>query len=161
MEEGHCGRPTVTSGVGSWSCEPLADTGFVERVRAFRYDVVSGFFQTCVGGRKRGLVRVRVALQGWWPHEPSVALGHAALPCRTLWNHVNFGRVLRHRRKVMLLRYAPRCAASFPRRASRQGYYFTGDGCRRDSDGFYWITGRVDDVLNVSGHRIGTAEVGG
>ena len=38
-------------------------------------------------------------------------------------------------------------------------YYFTGDGCRRDHDGFYWITGRVDDVLNVSGHRIGTAEV--
>ncbi|CAN0468853.1 unnamed protein product, partial [Scytosiphon promiscuus] len=40
-----------------------------------------------------------------------------------------------------------------------KGYYFTGDGCHRDSDGFYWITGRVDDVLNVSGHRIGTAEV--
>ena len=39
------------------------------------------------------------------------------------------------------------------------GYYFTGDGCRRDEDGYYWITGRVDDVLNVSGHRIGTAEV--
>jgi len=39
------------------------------------------------------------------------------------------------------------------------GYYFTGDGCRRDSDGYYWITGRVDDVINVSGHRIGTAEV--
>ena len=40
-----------------------------------------------------------------------------------------------------------------------KGYYFTGDGCRRDDDGYYWITGRVDDVLNVSGHRIGTAEV--
>jgi len=39
------------------------------------------------------------------------------------------------------------------------GYYFAGDGCRRDEDGFIWITGRVDDVLNVSGHRIGTAEV--
>ncbi|MEM9974516.1 MAG: acetate--CoA ligase [Pseudomonadota bacterium] len=39
------------------------------------------------------------------------------------------------------------------------GYYFTGDGCRRDSDGDYWITGRVDDVINVSGHRMGTAEV--
>jgi acetyl-CoA synthetase len=39
------------------------------------------------------------------------------------------------------------------------GYYFTGDGCRRDADGYYWITGRVDDVLNVSGHRMGTAEV--
>jgi acetyl-CoA synthetase len=39
------------------------------------------------------------------------------------------------------------------------GYYFTGDGCRRDEDGYYWITGRVDDVLNVSGHRLGTAEV--
>lgn len=36
------------------------------------------------------------------------------------------------------------------------GYYFAGDGCRRDEDGFIWITGRVDDVLNVSGHRIGT-----
>ena len=43
--------------------------------------------------------------------------------------------------------------AAFP------GYYFTGDGCRRDEDGYYWITGRVDDVLNVSGHRMGTAEV--
>ena len=40
-----------------------------------------------------------------------------------------------------------------------EGYYFTGDGCRRDADGYYWITGRVDDVLNVSGHRMGTAEV--
>lgn len=39
------------------------------------------------------------------------------------------------------------------------GMYFTGDGCRRDGDGYYWITGRVDDVINVSGHRIGTAEV--
>ncbi|KAF1720640.1 acetate--CoA ligase [Pseudoxanthomonas japonensis] len=39
------------------------------------------------------------------------------------------------------------------------GTYFTGDGCRRDEDGYYWITGRVDDVINVSGHRIGTAEV--
>jgi acetyl-CoA synthetase len=39
------------------------------------------------------------------------------------------------------------------------GYYFTGDGCRRDADGYYWITGRVDDVINPSGHRIGTAEV--
>ncbi|MEO1884898.1 MAG: acetate--CoA ligase, partial [Methylococcales bacterium] len=39
------------------------------------------------------------------------------------------------------------------------GYYFTGDGARRDSDGYYWITGRVDDVINVSGHRMGTAEV--
>ncbi|MGH6786156.1 MAG: AMP-binding enzyme, partial [Novosphingobium sp.] len=39
------------------------------------------------------------------------------------------------------------------------GMYFTGDGCRRDEDGYYWITGRVDDVINVSGHRMGTAEV--
>ena len=38
-------------------------------------------------------------------------------------------------------------------------YYFTGDGCRRDEDGYYWITGRVDDVINVSGHRLGTAEI--
>ncbi|MBN2603832.1 MAG: acetate--CoA ligase [Candidatus Thermoplasmatota archaeon] len=41
------------------------------------------------------------------------------------------------------------------------GYFFTGDGCMRDEDGYYWITGRVDDVINVSGHRIGTAEVEG
>ena len=40
-----------------------------------------------------------------------------------------------------------------------KGYYFSGDGCRRDADGYYWITGRVDDVLNVSGHRMGTAEI--
>ncbi|UXR65009.1 acetate--CoA ligase [Bdellovibrio bacteriovorus] len=39
------------------------------------------------------------------------------------------------------------------------GYYFSGDGCRRDEDGYYWITGRVDDVINVSGHRLGTAEI--
>ena len=39
------------------------------------------------------------------------------------------------------------------------GFYFTGDGCKRDEDGYYWITGRVDDVINVSGHRMGTAEV--
>jgi len=43
--------------------------------------------------------------------------------------------------------------------AQYPGYYFTGDGCRRDEDGYYWITGRVDDVINVSGHRMGTAEV--
>jgi acetyl-CoA synthetase len=40
-----------------------------------------------------------------------------------------------------------------------KGFYFTGDGCRRDEDGYYWITGRIDDVLNVAGHRLGTAEV--
>ena len=43
--------------------------------------------------------------------------------------------------------------------ATYKGKYFTGDGCKRDEDGYYWITGRVDDVLNVSGHRLGTAEV--
>jgi acetyl-CoA synthetase len=43
--------------------------------------------------------------------------------------------------------------------ATYPGLYFTGDGCRRDEDGYYWITGRVDDVLNVSGHRLGTAEI--
>jgi len=43
--------------------------------------------------------------------------------------------------------------------ADYEGKYFTGDGCRRDADGYYWITGRVDDVINVSGHRMGTAEV--
>ncbi|HVJ71875.1 MAG TPA: acetate--CoA ligase, partial [Sphingomicrobium sp.] len=43
--------------------------------------------------------------------------------------------------------------ATFP------GYYFTGDGCRRDEDGYYWITGRIDDVINVSGHRMGSAEI--
>ena len=43
--------------------------------------------------------------------------------------------------------------------ADYKNYYFSGDGCRRDADGYYWITGRVDDVLNVSGHRMGTAEV--
>lgn len=40
-----------------------------------------------------------------------------------------------------------------------EGMYFTGDGARRDADGYYWITGRVDDVLNISGHRMGTAEI--
>ncbi len=43
--------------------------------------------------------------------------------------------------------------------ATYKGFYFTGDGARRDADGYYWITGRVDDVMNVSGHRLGTAEV--
>jgi len=43
--------------------------------------------------------------------------------------------------------------------ADYKGYYFAGDGCRRDADGYFWITGRVDDVINVSGHRMGTAEV--
>lgn len=43
--------------------------------------------------------------------------------------------------------------------SSYKGYYFTGDGCRRDADGYYWITGRVDDVINVAGHRLGTAEI--
>ncbi len=43
--------------------------------------------------------------------------------------------------------------------SSFKGYYLTGDGCTRDSDGYYWITGRVDDVINISGHRLGTAEV--
>ncbi|MBI5058812.1 acetate--CoA ligase [candidate division KSB1 bacterium] len=43
--------------------------------------------------------------------------------------------------------------------AHYKGHYFTGDGCRRDEDGYYWITGRVDDVINVAGHRLGTAEI--
>ena len=43
--------------------------------------------------------------------------------------------------------------------SSFKGKYFTGDRCKRDDDGYYWITGRVDDVINVSGHRLGTAEV--
>ena len=43
--------------------------------------------------------------------------------------------------------------------ATYKGFYFTGDGARRDADGYYWITGRVDDVMNISGHRLGTAEV--
>ena len=43
--------------------------------------------------------------------------------------------------------------------AACDGYYFSGDGCRRDEDGYYWITGRVDDVINVAGHRLGTAEI--
>ena len=51
----------------------------------------------------------------------------------------------------------PRCIDTYFR--TYPGTYFTGDGCRRDADGYYWITGRVDDVINVSGHRIGTAEV--
>jgi acetyl-CoA synthetase len=50
-------------------------------------------------------------------------------------------------------RFAETYFSTFP------GKYFTGDGCRRDADGYYWITGRVDDVINVSGHRLGTAEV--
>jgi acetyl-CoA synthetase len=50
-------------------------------------------------------------------------------------------------------RFAETYFAAYP------GMYFTGDGCRRDKDGYYWITGRVDDVINVSGHRMGTAEV--
>jgi acetyl-CoA synthetase len=50
-----------------------------------------------------------------------------------------------------------RCVDTYYR--AYPGYYFTGDGARRDADGYYWITGRVDDVLNVSGHRLGTAEI--
>ncbi len=50
-------------------------------------------------------------------------------------------------------RFAETYFSTFP------GRYFTGDGCRRDKDGYYWITGRVDDVINISGHRMGTAEV--
>ena len=50
-------------------------------------------------------------------------------------------------------------ASSTPISPPIKGNYFTGDGCRRDEDGYYWITGRVDDVINVSGHRMGTAEV--
>ena len=49
--------------------------------------------------------------------------------------------------------------SSRPISALFRAYYFTGDGCRRDEDGYYWITGRIDDVINVSGHRMGTAEV--
>ena len=50
-------------------------------------------------------------------------------------------------------------ASSRPISPPIPGVYFTGDGCRRDEDGYYWITGRIDDVINVSGHRMGTAEV--
>ena len=50
-------------------------------------------------------------------------------------------------------------ASSTPISPAYPWEYFTGDGCRRDADGYYWITGRVDDVINVAGHRMGTAEV--
>ena len=53
-------------------------------------------------------------------------------------------------------RYKTVYFSEFPK---KPGYYFTGDGARRDKDGYYWVVGRIDDVLNVSGHRIGTAEV--
>ena len=55
--------------------------------------------------------------------------------------------------------FATTSASSRPTSRPIKGNYFTGDGCRRDEDGYYWITGRVDDVINVSGHRMGTAEV--
>ena len=51
------------------------------------------------------------------------------------------------------------CALPCPQSFVAAHHYFTGDGARRDEDGYYWITGRVDDVLNVSGHRLGTAEI--
>ena len=55
--------------------------------------------------------------------------------------------------------YGDHSASSTPISRTYPGKYFTGDGCRRDEDGYYWITGRVDDVINVSGHRLGTAEI--
>jgi acetyl-CoA synthetase len=56
-------------------------------------------------------------------------------------------------------RYKKTYWEEFPETAERRGYYFTGDGARKDEDGYIWIMGRVDDVVNVSGHRLGTAEV--
>ena len=68
-----------------------------------------------------------------------------------------------HRRSAGRARCGPSTATTIASSktyfADYKGYYFTGDGCRRDADGYYWITGRVDDVINVSGHRMGTAEV--
>ena len=68
-----------------------------------------------------------------------------------------------HPRQLARARCAPSGATTpaspRPISASTRATYFTGDGCRRDADGYYWITGRVDDVINVSGHRMGTAEV--
>jgi acyl-coenzyme A synthetase/AMP-(fatty) acid ligase len=51
------------------------------------------------------------------------------------------------------------CGQAVSKVLGAQGFYFTGDGCKRSADGLYTITGRVDDVINVSGHRVGTAEV--
>ena len=51
------------------------------------------------------------------------------------------------------------CGQAMSEGFNAQGYYFTGDGCKRSANGMYTITGRVDDVINVSGHRVGTAEV--
>ncbi|MCS6808701.1 MAG: acetate--CoA ligase [Bacteroidota bacterium] len=56
-------------------------------------------------------------------------------------------------------RYVQTYWSEFPETSDRRGYYFTGDGARKDNDGYIWIMGRVDDVVNVSGHRLGTAEV--
>ncbi len=56
-------------------------------------------------------------------------------------------------------RYKKTYWEDFPETAERRGYYFTGDGARKDNDGYIWIMGRVDDVVNISGHRLGTAEV--
>lgn len=56
-------------------------------------------------------------------------------------------------------RYRQTYWSDFPKTRGKEGWYFTGDGARRDADGYIWIMGRVDDVVNVSGHRLGTAEV--
>ncbi|MDU0354951.1 AMP-binding protein [Paraglaciecola aquimarina] len=74
-----------------------------------------------------------------WPKETWLLATHGLSQARSVWGD--------HQRFIQTYF------------SSYDGYYFTGDGAKRDEDGYFWITGRVDDVLNVSGHRLGTAEI--
>ncbi len=141
---------------------PEAWRWYHEVVGEGRCPVVDTWWQTETGGI------LISALPGAIPQKP----GSATLPFFGIQPEVldNSGKVLEGDAQGLLVmkdswpgqmrtvygdheRFVQTYFSQFP------GKYYTGDGCRRDADGYYWITGRVDDVLNVSGHRIGTAEV--
>ena len=141
---------------------PEAWRWYHEVVGEGRCPVVDTWWQTETGG-----IMIS-ALPGAIPQKP----GSATLPFFGIQPEVldNSGKVLEGDAQGLLVmkdswpgqmrtvygdheRFVQTYFSQFP------GKYYTGDGCRRDADGYYWITGRVDDVLNVSGHRIGTAEV--
>ena len=130
-----------------------------------RCAVVDTWWQTETGGI------LITALPGATPCKPGSATFPLLRACGRCWSTTrasSSSKVQRRLRQPLPRRQLAGPGAHDPERpralpvqtyfAMYPGLYFTGDGCRRDEDGYYWITGRVDDVINVAGHRLGTAE---
>ncbi|MBB5211325.1 acetate--CoA ligase [Microbulbifer hydrolyticus] len=131
--------------VGDKRC-PIVDTWWQTETGAHLITPLPGATMLKPGSATRPFFGVQPALLDDKGHEID-GEGEGALVMKASWPSMIRSVYGDHQRMIDTY------FSTFP------GYYFTGDGARRDADGYYWITGRIDDVLNVSGHRLGTAEI--